>query len=186
MQTRRYWFLGLLLPGSFFIHQIMMAHLAPHAIDIEITPAIAATIISIIGFGSIIGRNLAGFVSDKIGARLYLSICLFIVTLALVLLLFTRDLWMFYLFAVMYGIAQGGIPITQTMIIGDLFGLQYLGAIMASTMVMGSIGGALGPPIAGGIFDANGSYHLAFIICLSLGTLAFILSLFLLRDTRDN
>ncbi|HEY90745.1 MAG TPA: MFS transporter [Dehalococcoidia bacterium] len=52
-------------------------------------------------------------------------------------------------------------------------------------MVMGSIGGAVGPPLAGGIFDANGSYHWAFIICLVLSTLAFILSIFLLRSGAE-
>lgn len=165
VRIRHYWFLGSLLPCIFFINQVILTHLVPHAIDIKIAPAIAATIISILGAANLIGRNLAGFVSDRIGARLYLSVCLFVV---------------------IYGVAQGGIPISHTLVIGDLFGLQYLGAIMASTMVMGSIGGALGAPLAGGIFDVNGSYHWAFIICLALSTLAFILSIFLLRSRADH
>ncbi len=186
VRIRHYWFLGSLLPCIFFINQVILTHLVPHAIDIKIAPAIAATIISILGAANLIGRNLAGFVSDRIGARLYLSVCLFVVTLAFIWLFFAKDLWMLYLFVVIYGVAQGGIPISHTLVIGDLFGLQYLGAIMASTMVMGSIGGALGAPLAGGIFDVNGSYHWAFIICLALSTLAFILSIFLLRSRADH
>ena len=186
VRTPRYWFLASLLPCIFFIHQVMMAHLAPHAIDAGMAPTMAATVISILGAANLIGRNLAGFASDRIGARSYLSICVMVVALAFVWLLFARDLWMLYLFAVVYGVAQGGVPIAHTLIIGDLFGLEYLGAIMATTMVMGSMGGAIGAPLAGSIYDGGGSYQSAFIICLGLGTLALILSLFLLRARPDN
>jgi len=186
VRTRRYWLMGSLLPCIFFIHQVMMAHLAPHAIDAGMAPALAATVVSVLGGANLIGRNLAGFASDRIGARLYLTICIFLVALALVGLLCAKEVWMLYLFAVVYGAAQGGVPISHTLLVGDLFGLQHLGAIMATTMVMGSLGGAFGAPLAGSIFDASGSYQSAFVICLGMGTLALILSLLLLRARPDS
>jgi len=181
IRTRRFWILGSLLPCTFFVHQVMMSHLAPHAIDIKLAPATAAGIISLLGATNLVGRNLSGLVSDRIGARLYLTACLFVMTLSLVWLLFATDTWMLFMFAVVYGVAQGGIPISHTLITGDVFGLRYLGTIMASTMVLGSIGGSFGPPLAGSIFDSSSSYDLAFIICVLLSTLALILSFFLLR-----
>jgi MFS family permease len=184
VRTRRFWFLGALLFCVFFIHQVMMGHLAPHAIDIDIAPAAAATIVSVMGAANLVGRNVAGFMSDRIGARSYFSICLFAMTLALAWLLFTGDLWTLYLFVVVYGVAQGGVPVSQTMVVGDLFGLRYLGVIMASTMVMGSMGGSLGAPLAGSIYDSDGTYRLAFVICLVLGALAFAFSLLLRRAGR--
>jgi cyanate permease len=48
-------------------------------------------------------------------------------------------------------------------------------------MAFTTTGGALGPFIAGRIFDITGNYSSALIICIILVTLAIILSLTLLR-----
>jgi len=45
----------------------------------------------------------------------------------------------------------------------------------------GTIGGALGTPLAGSIFDATGDYGLAFLICVIICALVIVLSLILLR-----
>ncbi len=184
MRTSRFWLLGSMLFCIFFVHQMMMAHLAPHAIDIGIAPAAAATVVSAVGAANLVGRNLAGFLSDRAGARRYLTVSLLVMTLALVWLLLTKDLWMLFLFAVIYGVAQGGFPISHTLALGNVFGLRYLGAIMAGMMVMGSLGGSLGAPLAGSIFDSRGSYNTAFVIALVLGTVALILSFLLLRTRK--
>ena len=104
--------------------------------------------------------------------------------LALAWLLFAREVWTFYVFAVVYGIAYGGVVPLQTLLTGELFGLKFLGAVMASLMVVGSVGGALGAPLAGTIFDITGSYQLAFIICLIMAILAIILSVLLLLQQK--
>ena len=52
---------------------------------------------------------------------------------------------------------------------------------IAALALFSTIGGALGAPLAGSIFDVTGGYHLAFLICVIIGALAIILSLFLLR-----
>ena len=88
---------------------------------------------------------------------------------------------MFYLFAVLYGIAYGGVVPTQTLVTGELFGLKFLGTLMAVLMLFSTLGGALGAPLAGYIFDTTSSYSLAFIICIILSVLALALSFILLR-----
>ncbi len=89
---------------------------------------------------------------------------------------------MLYLFAVLYGIAYGGVVPLQNLIPVELFGLKFLGIIMAVILFGGTIGGALGAPLAGYIFDVTRSYRLAFLICVILCALAVILSLILLRS----
>ena len=49
-------------------------------------------------------------------------------------------------------------------------------------IIPGMVGGAIGAPLAGSIFDATGSYRSAFLICVALCGLALILSLILLRS----
>jgi MFS family permease len=182
IKTWHFWIFGILIFSFTFVIQVVIVHIVPHAIDIGISASIAASIVSILAATSLIGRNLVGFVSDKIGVRQAISVSLVIVVLALIWLFFSGDIWMFYLFAVFYGIAYGGVTPLEVLLTGELFGLKFLGMILASLIFFGTVGGAAGPPLAGYIFDITGSYNLAFIICIILGTLAVVLSLIILRS----
>jgi MFS family permease len=182
VKTSWFWFFGLIIFGSLFCVGLLTVHIAPYAIDIGISAMIAASVISVFGGTSIIGRFASGYLSDKIGARRVLAICIIIMTLTIIWLLFARATWMFYLFAVVYGIAYGGIVPLYTLISVELFGLKFLGTISATASLLGMMGAALGAPTAGSIFDFTGSYHWALLICVLIGIFAAIISLILLRS----
>jgi len=182
IKTGRFWVFGLTQFCFLFIVQTIVVHLAPYAIDTGIVAVIAASIVSIMGTVTIIGRLGIGLVADRVGARTALTISFTMLTLAMIWLLFTRELWTFYVFAVIAGIAYGGESAVLSLVPADLFGLKYLGVISAVTMLCGTIGASIGMPLAGTIFDVTGSYHIAFIICVAVGILAVALSLILLRS----
>ncbi len=181
IKTGRFWLFGLILFGFMFSFGLLVVHIAPYAVDVGISAMVAASIISIFGGTSIIGRFLTGLISDKVGARRVLVACVITFTVTLVWLLFARESWMFYLFAVVYGIAYGGIVPLYTLITAELFGLKFLGIISATVTLLGAVGAAVGAPLAGSIFDVTGSYHWALLICVVVSTLAIMLSLILLR-----
>jgi len=181
IKTSRFWVWGLILFCFFFCMQVTIVHIVPHAIDIGVSPIVAASITSILAGCSVIGKLSTGFLSDKVGGRLLLIACISLATLALLWLLFAKEIWMLYIFAVIFGIGYGGIVLLQTLISVELFGLGSLGMILATLMFCGTIGGALGAPLAGSIFDITGSYSLAFLICVINCALAIILSLILLK-----
>jgi len=181
IKTGHFWMFGFILFGYMFSLQTIIVHIAPHAMDIGILAMVAASIISVIGGASLIGRFSTGFISDKVGARRVLTACIAMLTLALIWVLFAKEIWMFYVFAVVFGIAYGGVVPMFTLIPAELFGLKFLGIISAATMLLGTIGGAIGAPITGSIFDATGSYNLGLLICVIIGALAIILSLILLK-----
>ena len=181
IKTGHFWLLGSILLCFFFYLQLIVAHIAPHATDIGISAATAAGIIAIIAGTGIIGKLLIGFIADKIGYRLSLSICLIGVTIALLGFLFAEGIWMFYLFAIIFGITYGGVITLPAAVTAELFGLKNLGVILATIFLFGTVGGALGPPIGGDIFDTTGGYSLAFLICVIISALSILLSLLLLR-----
>ena len=86
---------------------------------------------------------------------------------------------MVYLFAAIYGIAYGTFEVLESPIIADLFGLGSLGVIMAVAFAVSTIGFALGPVVAGHIFDVTGSYQLAFIICATMVIIGAVLNMLL-------
>ena len=182
IKTGRFWNVGLLLFGFALTTQVIVTHIVPHAVDIGISATIAASILSISSAAGLVGRNIMGFLSDKIGARLVLGTCALLMTLAMVWVLFSRDVWMFYVFALIFGFAQGGIMPLQNLISAELFGLKFLGVILAGLMFCSTMGGAIGTSLAGYIFDVRGSYSLAFLICIIICALGVLLSLILLRS----
>ncbi|MFC1897207.1 MFS transporter [Chloroflexota bacterium] len=185
MKASHFWIFSLISFCFQFSIRLIMIHIAPHAVDIGILAMVAASIPSIIAVFNLTGKLTLGFMADRIGSRLALITCLCIFILAMIWLLCTKELWMFYVFAVIFGIAYGGEILVFTLVPAELFGLRYLGTIAATIRFLGTIGGASGPPFAGKIFDVTGSYNLAFLISLILSAVALILSLILLRSKRS-
>ena len=82
-------------------------HVVPHAIDVGIPALVAAGVLSIAAGSSVVGRLTIGLIADRLGGRLALSFCVILITLSLTCLLFIRDVWMFYAFAVVFGFGYG-------------------------------------------------------------------------------
>jgi MFS family permease len=163
----------------FFCTQMVMVHLVNYATDIHITPLVAATFVSIIGVISISGRLVMGAGADRLGMHSALILCCGMLAGSLVLLIFTRQLWTFYLFAAFFGFAYGGEVPQIPLFVGKFFGTRSMATLMGLTIFVGNIGGALGPWLGGLIFDRTGSYHVAFLVAIAAASLALILALVL-------
>jgi len=181
IKTIRFWLFGLVLASIFLCLSSITIHIIPHATDLGISTITAASILSVTAGIGIIGRLGIGFISDRVGGLSTLLACVGLVTLAIIWLIFAKEMWMFYIFAVVFGIAQGGFITLLSVVTAELFGLISLGAILGGVVVFATIGDAIGGPIAGAIFDITGSYRLAFLIFAAICAMALILSVILLR-----
>lgn len=181
IKASRFWVFVPIHVCFLFSMGVIFVHIVPYAVDMGTLPMAAASILSIVAGSGVIGTLSMGFISDKIGGKIAFSACLVVATLALIWLLFARETWMFYLFAVVFGLASGGTSPLVTVVAVELFGLKSLGVILGSIMLIATIGGSLGAPLAGIIFDKTESYGLAFSICVILSAIAIIFSLILLR-----
>ena len=186
IRTSQFWLFGLILASVFFCLGTILVHVIPHTSDIGISEVIAASILSIAAGISVIGRLGIGFLYDRVGGTLTLSACLGLVTVALICLLFAREVWMLYVFAVVFGLSYGGFTLLIPVVAAELFGLMSLGAIIGGITFLATIGDAIGAPISGSLFDITGSYSLAFLICTVICATATILSLILLRYKGKN
>ena len=181
IRTRWFWLFGLILTCGPFCLTTVRMHIVAHATDIEIPAVTAAGILSFIAGITIIGQLVTGFLSDRIGGRPALTVCLSLIILALIWLLFAKEIWMFYVFAVVFGLANGGFTILLPVISAELFGLVSLGVIIGALAVFITLGEGLGSPVSGTIFDITESYRIAFLVGIGICTVAVILSLLLLR-----
>ena len=120
-----------------------------------------------------------GSAGDRIGHKLAMTICFIILVAALFWLQFARELWMLYLFVVVYAIAHGGFFVLISTMIAELFGTGSHGVIFGIVFFSGAIGGGIGSVLAGHIFDISGSYQVAFLTFAVVGIIGLILCLFL-------
>ncbi len=181
IRTRGFWLFGLVQTFGLFYTSTVMVHIVPHASDTGIPEVSAAVILSVIAVFAVIGRLIVGFISDKVGGRKALTVCLILMILSAVWLLSAEEIWMFYVFAVIFGFANGGFTTLFSVVTAELFGLASLGAIIGGFVIFATLGEALGAPVSGTIFDITGSYRVAFLLSIGTSTVAVIISVFLLR-----
>ena len=179
IHTRQFWMISAMFFCFAVSIQSILVHIVPHATDIGISSARAANILAIIGALSATGRVMMGGVADRIGNKLALVVVFVLMSAALLWLLAAKEPWMFYLFAIAFGFAYGGWATLISLIPAELFGLGSLGVILGAVHFSVATGEALGPTLAGRIFDITGSYQPAFIICAALSMIAIVLALFL-------
>jgi len=180
VRTKQLWILLAISFCCIFCVELIFVHIAPQATEVGISAATAANILAVIGISGTAGRVTIGTTSDRIGNRLAMTISCTLISIALMWLLAAKEVWMFYLFAAGFGFSYGGVVTLLPGITAELFGLSSHGAILGIVMFSGvTFGAALGPVLAGGIFDVTGSYYLAFLISAGLGIIATVLTLFL-------
>jgi MFS family permease len=177
--TRQFWIFSVVWFIVSFTTISILAHIAAHATDLGISTTTAFTVLSTVGGASILGRLGLGSISDRLGNKSTLFIAFALSTAAFIVIQFAREAWMFYLFAVLEGVSHGAFYALISPYLAQLFGLSSLGAILGVVIFIGTIGGAIGPVLAGRIFDITGSYQSFFLLCLALSIVAIILMIFL-------
>jgi len=130
----------------------------------------------------IVGMNVMGNIADRFGNKIGLGLSYSLMGLSLVWLIPSRSEWSFYLFSIAFGFAYGGMQVLFSPLVAELFGTRSHGVILAAGALIGSIGAAVGPIVAGYVFDSLGSYTIAFILCAMLA-FAGLVSTLLLQKT---
>ena len=175
VRTRQFWTICAAFLSVVFCLMLVMVHIVPFSIDIQVSPTKAAGVLSTIGGVSMAGRFLSGITIDRLGSRRVMIFSFFLLIAGLLWLLLAKALWMIYLFAAIYGLAHGAFFTTLSPIVAEFFGIKAHGALFGIAMFCGTFGGAVGPFLAGYIFDVTGAYNLAIWICILMSALGFVL-----------
>jgi len=159
----------------FFCINTVLAHIVLHATDMGILPTRAAHIMVAFGVGSIIGRIVNGILGDKIGNKRACFLCFVIMSADMFYLTIAAGLSGLICFGLIMGFVFAGIGALMSPLTADCFGLKYHGLILGIVYASDMVGGALGPVMAGGIFDVRGSYEVAFFVCGIVGIVGALL-----------
>jgi MFS family permease len=185
VSTRQFWLVSSMVFCLGFCLYVILVHIAPHATDLGFSAATAANILATIGGVGVIGRVVLGGAGDRIGNRQVFIIGFVLMAAALFWLLPATEAWALYLFAAVFGFAAGGCVISESPLVAELFGLRAHGLILGVSTFGFCIGAAVGPFVAGYIFDVAASYHVAFVVCAVISVIALILTV-LLTPTKTS
>jgi MFS family permease len=181
--TRQFWTLCIVQLTVMFCLMTVMIHIVPHATDMGVAPAVAATILSTVGAVSIAGRLTIGTLVDRLGGRRSLMICFVILLASFALLQSFQVGWMLFVFAAVYGFAHGGFFTVMSPTLAEFFGTGSHGVIFGIVLFSGMMGGAAGPLLAGTLFDTSGSYQVVFMILTGMAVVGLLMA-YTLRPMR--
>jgi OFA family oxalate/formate antiporter-like MFS transporter len=158
--------------------------MVPLITDKGIPLTTAGVLAGLTGGGSIIGRIMAGFLSDRLGRKQILVAAFTLQTVMVVWLLFSQELWMFFVFAPLFGISFGGWAGVIPAFPADYFGLKATGSIFGFVLMLAGLGVAGGSFLGGYIFDVTHSYHYMIVMCI-VGMLLAVVCALLMKNPRE-
>ena len=177
IHTRQFWTICVVNLIFLLCAMTIVVHIVPHALDLGISATNAAIVLSIIGGASIVGRFMMGSLGDIVGNEQAVIICFLTLVVAVFWLQLAKELWMLYLFAVVYGFSHGGFVTLISPTVAGFFGTRSHGLIFGVVFFSGTIGGTIGPVLAGHIFDVTNSYEIAFLTLTFLSITGLVLSM---------
>lgn len=175
LATTTLWLIGIsFLTGTFSMSGATQNQV-PHLEDIGFPVALAAGALGVIGLGSFVGKFFFGWLCDRIPAKYAWAIAVSLQLVGIIILMNikpTSPVAIIWLYAILIGLGAGGWLPTMSMLTSTTFGLASYGAIFGILSLMQSIGTAIGPSMAGYMYDATNTYHGAFIILIILSGVA--------------
>jgi len=179
IHTLQLWLLSSIFFCFGFCVFSVMVHVVSYAIELGIPAASAANILAIIGGVSVAGKTIMGTVSDRIGNKLCIIIGFILIFPALLWLLIASELWMLYIFAIIFAFGYAGMIVLMSPIIAEIFGLGSVGVLVGIANFATTIGCAIGPVVAGWLFDISGNYQPAFFAPVVVSLMGLIMALLL-------
>lgn len=172
LRTPAFWLLAAALFVTAVGGSYIILHLVAFATDVGIPAGSAATALSLLAGVSILGRLGFGALGDRLSKRTAIAVCFLVHAVGIALLLQVKSVGLLYLFAALYGLGLGGSVVVLPLLVAECFGVVSFAAINGLLWTSFTFGAAVGPVLAGRIFDVTGSYSLAYLIAL----LAFLVA----------
>jgi len=141
-----------------------LVHFPAYAIELGFSVQRGAVMLSVLMLTSMLSRLTWGAVCDRIGGLPTLFVTSAIQGLALAAMTFVHSQAGLFSVAVLFGLGFGGIIPCYPVIIREYFPLSGLGWRVGMVVLFGTIGMAVGPPLAGVVHEFVHAYPPGFAI----------------------
>jgi len=177
MRTTRFWWIMVGYFCGLFAWYAVQVHQTKYLVEIGFSPTDAAWALGFVSLAGIPGQIALGHLSDRIGREwvwtvgsLGFALCY----LALLLLRHAPTPTLLYLMVVSQGMLGYGLTSVVGAIPAEIFQGRHYGTIFGTLMLASIVGGAAGPWVTGALYDATGSYTLAFSLAIGSSVLSAV------------
>ncbi|MFC1895408.1 MFS transporter [Thermodesulfobacteriota bacterium] len=169
MRTQSVWLLLVGAVGTFLMWIILTTQAPFHLRDQGFGPEKAAFFYSLAIGLSVLGRFCAAFIGDRYEPHLIFTFGSVCILIGSILFWFAspQTMWAAYLFALLSGFGFGSAYICLPTIIGNYYGPEAFAPINGVIVPIMVLSHAAAAPLAGFIYDAQGSYFTVMLICWS-------------------
>ena len=177
MRTTRFWWIMVGYFCGLFAWYAVQVHQTKYLVEIGFSPTDAAWALGVVSLAGIPGQIALGHLSDRIGREwvwtvgsLGFALCY----LDLLLLRHAPTPTLLYLMVVSQGMLGYGLTSVVGAIPAEIFQGRHYGTIFGTLMLASIVGGAAGPWVTGALYDATGSYTLAFSLAIGSSVLSAV------------
>jgi MFS family permease len=167
-----FWTLTISAALGGLAHAVLLTHQVAYMIGRGYDPVFAASAAGLLGVASLPGRYIINRVSERISPQSLLAVCCVVQAAGVALLALASSAVILWAFVVAYGIGFGAVSPLRASTMADQFGRRAFGAITATQGLPVAIAAAIGPVVAGAMYDRLHGYELA----LWLTSGAFVLA----------
>jgi MFS family permease len=134
----------------------------------------ASHLLSVLLAVSLAGRVLVGYVADRFQKKNTMALFYLLLSASIPLLLLARQPAAAFTFAIVFGFAMGADYMLIPLVTAECFGTASLGKLLALVIMGYSVGQWVAPWMAGKIYDASHTYHIAWEIIAGAGVLGAV------------
>jgi len=155
----------------------VIIHVMPYLGSEGVPRATAGIVAGAIPLFSIIGRFGFGWLGDVFDKKYVMVWALFLMGLGMLAFCYVQVTGVVFLFLLLFAPGYGGAMVIRGAILREYFGRDSFGKMIGILMGFGSIGGIIGPTLAGWAFDTLGSYNIIWLVFCGIIGLAIWLML---------
>lgn len=156
--TRAFWNLPLIHGLGCAGHGIILIYSVPIAVQEGISLVTAAAILSLISLFSVGSRFGTPIMAERFGGKRIMILALFVQGITVLALFWASDVWMFYVFGVLFGIGFGGEMSAYMVVNRQYFGEGPIATTYGFQMMGALMGHAIATGLAGLVIYVTGSY----------------------------
>ena len=149
--------------GCCIAMSVPQVHIIPYVTDLNFEARHGANMLAIMLGCGVVSRIVSGVICDRIGGLNTLLLGSALQLGVLILYLPFDSLTALYTLAALFGLSQGGIVPSYTIIVRTFFKAKDAGWRIGMALFFTMLGMAVGGWLAGALYDLTGSYELAFI-----------------------
>ncbi|PYN31793.1 MAG: MFS transporter [Candidatus Rokuibacteriota bacterium] len=175
LRTAPFWWIMVGYFCGLFAWYAVQIHQTKYLVEIGFSPTEAAWALGFVSLAGIPGQIALGHLSDRIGREWVWTVGSLGFALCYVALLLLRDTptpTLLYFMVASQGMLGYGLTSVIGAIPAEIFQGRHYGAIFGTLMLASIVGGAAGPWVTGALYDATGSYALAFVLAIGASALS--------------